>query len=932
VNLSTSVQMKPYINSAKPMYLSQMSHDLPLLSSSASSPSPLTSHSHQKQGVLSIHPAFIQNRIRGLPETAETIRQAKSIEMVENLADEYPYAVSEEQQREQLLFEIEAITRAAQKFKKLVDTVIALNRGACLAPGTELTVQWFRDLREYILHVLSTPSTSSLSTSTSTASTVPSGLSPSPQSRRKKSELSLPTQTHNTTDNNLMAILSSISVDKLAVITIHVVLSSVLRHRDSISTRQLALDIGNALQTEYNFERLRTEADNIYERVYGKSRSVVAINRMARQKLEDVNWPKTTKIAIGNLLIQGLIKAARITHKHHTGVVETAAAFTEGVVVKRKRAYTVLRAHEYVFSAIDPYTFSNVQLSQVRHFPMMIPPRPWLGPLTGGYFSHQVPILRYDSFEEQMGPVMERSEHLTSIYEALTALGETPWRINQFVLDVVKEVWRRGGNLAEIPDRRDKPFPLPLPPEGKSPAWFKRLRKIQQQNYDLTGLRCDFLLKLEVAEKFRNRVFYFPHNMDFRGRVYPIPPHLNHMGSDLSRGLLLFAESKPLGPRGLHWLKIQLANFYGLDKLSFEDRLAFVASHMREIEDSADRPLSGERWWLQADNPWQCLAACRELTAALRHPDPTQYACALPIQQDGSCNVLQHYAALGGDEQGASSVNLLPGPRPRDVYSDVVELVRARVNQDADNGLAIAQLLKGKVDRKVIKQTVMTSVYGVTFIGARQQIANAIKDHRVLHTLTEEQRFQASVYLSKLTFESIRQLFTGARSIMDWLTKCARLIAKKGRPVTWITPLGLPVVQAYRRPANRDKIATVPQVLNLNTVPSEFPIHKMRQRTAFPPNFIHSLDSTHMLLTALACKQRNITYASVHDSYWTHASTVDEMNVILREKFVQLHSRPILKQLRDYWVTVHPDIEFPELPSLGSFDLTLVCKSPYFFH
>jgi DNA-directed RNA polymerase len=28
---------------------------------------------------------------------------------------------------------------------------------------------------------------------------------------------------------------------------------------------------------------------------------------------------------------------------------------------------------------------------------------------------------------------------------------------------------------------------------------------------------------------------YFPHNLDFRGRAYPIPPHLNHMGSDMSR-------------------------------------------------------------------------------------------------------------------------------------------------------------------------------------------------------------------------------------------------------------------------------------------------------------------------------------------------------------------------------------------------------------
>lgn len=40
----------------------------------------------------------------------------------------------------------------------------------------------------------------------------------------------------------------------------------------------------------------------------------------------------------------------------------------------------------------------------------------------------------------------------------------------------------------------------------------------------------------------------------------------------------------------------------------------------------------------------------------------------------------------------------------------------------------MAILLNGRVTRKIVKQTVMTSVYGVTFIGARDQIRNAMKD------------------------------------------------------------------------------------------------------------------------------------------------------------------------------------------------------------
>lgn len=44
--------------------------------------------------------------------------------------------------------------------------------------------------------------------------------------------------------------------------------------------------------------------------------------------------------------------------------------------------------------------------------------------------------------------------------------------------------------------------------------------------------------------------------MDFRGRVYPCPPHLNHLGADMARSILVFAKGKPLGPNGLDWLKV----------------------------------------------------------------------------------------------------------------------------------------------------------------------------------------------------------------------------------------------------------------------------------------------------------------------------------------------------------------------------------------
>ena len=72
--------------------------------------------------------------------------------------------------------------------------------------------------------------------------------------------------------------------------------------------------------------------------------------------------------------------------------------------------------------------------------------------------------------------------------------------------------------------------------------------------------------------------------------------------------------------------------------------------------DSADRPLDGRMWWSQSEEPWQTLASCIELTNVLRSASPQDYVSHLPIYQDGSCNGLQHYAAMGRDSFGAQQV------------------------------------------------------------------------------------------------------------------------------------------------------------------------------------------------------------------------------------------------------------------------------------
>ncbi|KAJ8525352.1 hypothetical protein ON010_g15764 [Phytophthora cinnamomi] len=297
---------------------------------------------------------------------------------------------------------------------------------------------------------------------------------------------------------------------------------------------------------------------------------------------------------------------------------------------------------------------------------MLVPPRPWTDVVNGGYLKLRTKIMRQRDSAWQMDCV-QRGE-MGGILKALNLMAEVPWVINKEVLNVVLQIWEDGGNFGDLPTRTDVPLPDPDSPEfADDPAlYYKNVRK--------------------VAEEFKDEPeLFYPYNMDFRGRVYPIPPNLNHLGSDLSRSLLIFRDRKPLGERGLRWMKIHLANVFGVDKCSFDERVEFADANLDKVVASATDPL-GEgdgSWWKGADYPFLALGVCFELKRAIESPDPTKYMSNIPIHQDGSCNGLQHYAALGRDRSGGSQVNLVPAPRPSDVYMGVATEVMAKVEHDA---------------------------------------------------------------------------------------------------------------------------------------------------------------------------------------------------------------------------------------------------------
>ncbi|OWB80963.1 hypothetical protein B5S32_g5296 [[Candida] boidinii] len=736
--------------------------------------------------------------------------------------------------------------------------------------------------------------------------------------------------------------LSLLKSDKLASSTIleMIKLASGTDINRGITTSRAVLNIGKAIELEYKAEKILDAEIDVHKNYKAikktpefikflrskKSNYIIekAERRAIQSNLEglkssntSVSWDSAVRAKIGTVLLSLLLQVARfeleaIDPKTNKLTSTMAPVFFHTYDYINGGKVGLIKVHDKFVSKLLKERI-DVSIAP-QYLPMICKPLPWTDYNSGGYYSIKDSVLRTKNSVEQVAYVKaaSKSKKMDNIFKGLNSLGNTEWTVNKRVLENVIKIWNTGEEFLDIPKQQEDLI-LPEKPKLHSDPrvisdYKMEARRICNEFSKNRSVRCDLNYKLEIARAFVGERIYFPNSLDFRGRSYPLSPHFNHLGNDVTRSLLLFWKGKKLGKDGLRWLKIHLCNLMGFDKLPLEDRVKFVDDNVENIMDSANDPLGGKRWWLKGDKPWQALATCFEVADALKLDDPTEYISHQPVHQDGTCNGLQHYAALGGDFEGARQVNLIPADKPADVYTHVSRLLKDVVTKDAIEGNEIAIKVQDLISRKVVKQTVMTSVYGVTFIGARDQIKKRLQEIG----LNEEESFNYSKYLATKVFQCIRELFDGAHKIQDWFEEAAKRICKSVRldnfsnykdpefqsSVIWTSPLGLPVVQPYR--ASKTKcVQTNLQNIFISDPYSIEQVDSRKQAAAFPPNFIHSLDATHMLMSAIRCGEKNYSFASVHDSYWTHASDIPMMNQILREEFISLHQNNLVERLKN---------------------------------
>lgn len=774
-------------------------------------------------------------------------------------------------------------------------------------------------------------------------------------------------------------------VDSVAYLTSKIILNAIYT-KDS--TQKMYKAIGQAIEDEYKMRAFKQENSHYYK----------SIQEDLNKRGAKSNRKKNITTGVFNKRLDFHLDQWSVSEKSQTGLVLTRL-FVEstGLVefeerYEKKKHYKTLIPTQELVDWIEN-TNEKLEVMQPFFLPMICPPKDWTNILEGGYIS---PYLKKNKLVKNNNKDYLKklsTAKMPMVYEAINHIQATAWQINSRVLKVVQDLWEIGSAVAELPDREDEALiPYPYPEKDTKTdsyteeeievikKWKRETYEIHKRNVQKRSVRILVAQVLRIAEQFKKyEKIYFPYQMDFRGRLYPIPVLLQPQGSDLAKGLLRFAEGKKVDENSIKWLQIHGANIFGYDKESYQKRIEWVLERHEIFKTYVDNPLEN-RGWTEADKPFQFLAWCFEYVDYLNNP--SEFRTHIPIQLDGTCNGLQHYSALLRDPVGGSAVNLVNTEKPSDIYAKVAERLEEKLkeiikndksnhgnsndfnntdnddseypnknrdsssNNNINSQILASHWLNLGINRKLTKRPVMVLPYGGTLLSCREYIGEYLTDNYSPNFIWEHFQigdnptdcvYKISVWLAKYLWESIQETLQAATVGMAYLRKLSRILTNKKLYLEWLTPAGLLIRQAY--PARKQKEVKTElygSIIKVRVnIDDESTLDNQRQVNGVCPNFIHSLDAACLMLYLIKCKKAGInSIMSVHDCYGTHATDTELSARFLREAFVEIYRQPILENFtEDILATVDTDdTELPEIPPKGGLDIEEVLNSDYFFN
>lgn len=765
--------------------------------------------------------------------------------------------------------------------------------------------------------------------------------------------------------------LKGLDTDRIAYLAIRTTIN--LSTSDELQPVQLAEAIGRDVEDEARFGRIRERDEAVFKRSVAPAilkrsadhfkRAYARAVEVSMQDAGDLgaweSWGTSNRVAVGLKAIELMIEI---------GFVVLGDDRPGNPKLHRKTITLSDEVSNWISHRAGFLAGCNPMWS-----PTVVPPKPWTGIHKGGYWGRGRSNPKFIRGLSKTARRRYYDVDLSNVMDAVNTIQATPWQVNKRVLEVAQEVvqW----NHIQI-DGIASPQVIPKPDRmdgmdedsATLKLWKRKAAKTWRLERGRRSRRLAVEYTLSQAKRFseHDRI-WFPHNLDFRSRVYSISS-FSPQGTDLAKGLLLLADPSPMGETGEYWLRMQLANTAGLDKEPMDVRQQWTYDNEALILATAEAPLENLWWATESDSPFCFLAACFEYANWKASHNPELYVCGLPIAFDGSCSGIQHFSAMLRDEVGGAAVNLTPGDRPADIYRSVADKVQLAVDHDLvhgtedelvtetcdETGEILEKVKHGTkttakwwndfgITRKVTKRSVMTLPYGSTEYGFADQLLEDIIQPAIdgVGEHVFPSAGAASHYMAGLIWDALETTVVAAVGAMSWLQKAAGALAGQNMPAHWVTPVGFPVWQEYKKKDMKrvDTIICGSIRLTMSVAleeKAEDELNRYKQVSAISPNFVHSMDASHLMLTSLKARDQGVGhFAMIHDSFGTCPGNAGVMFKVVRECMVDTykHNDVILGFYEGFALSLTEKSaeKIPELPPKGTLDLDGIINSTYCF-
>jgi len=397
------------------------------------------------------------------------------------------------------------------------------------------------------------------------------------------------------------------------------------------------------------------------------------------------------------------------------------------------------------------------------------------------------------------------------------------------------------------------------------------LDNIAEYNVSLEDKRV-----MEEMRKCTRAGMFFPVTMDKRGRMYYRGGVLSPQGSDFCKAAFQFAEFKVLGEDGLKAIYVHTANVCGMDKVSLNDRIEWVkAQDFEAINDFEDVI----QHFPKADT-FQATVAILEIKRILALDiDPATATSNLVCHQDGTCNGLQHMAAITGSRVTAESVNCTAS-----TWADLPQDIYGIISKDAaDNSTAEVHALIAKYGRDMAKNPVMIVGYGAGKLTVQRNTAKFLIKHGESTEFADE--------IGEMYMDALESKAAAVKSFTSAITSRMEESMQAGlTSVQWVSADGF-VCDIEYTDIEEHRV----RAGNFNCIKphTDVQLDEIKTRGAMAPNLIHSVDSTHLRMVVNACNHSLVT---VHDSVGSHPSTYFATAQVIREQFVAVHDYDIMTE------------------------------------